>query len=341
MRLLQVCNVGTVLGGTGACAWSVTQAVPEWSHRVAVLGPVREDMRAAMASIDRGPIPVESIERVTASVLADADAVLLHNTPRGRVAGEIDPPTLLMRHSAADHAAATASVCCSQTLRGWLRGRAGENDPVLHQGVPQPASCGRPRSLGERVGVVWLCTPQRRKWPRERIGFCRRLAAACPHVDFTFVGCPTVDRRDYEQACGGRATFAPASVAARRWLSDADALLYSNRGLPETFGRTVAEAMLAGCIPVVDDLGGFREQVTPSTGRLCRDERAFIAALHELRDPFTRRRLSAAAASHAQARFSHAAFGRRLRQAMTQLLAGEPIAIDEPAATSAAWVAAA
>ena len=333
MHLLQVCNVGSIVGGTAACAWSVTRARPDWSHRVAVLGRIDAATHSAFA-----PVPILSIDRVTPSIVGGADAVLLHNTRPGRV----DPlavPSLLMRHSDCPHAAATQSVACSHYLADRIAARTGTRDAVLSQGVPQPPASA-PRRLDDRLTAGWLCTPTTAKWPRERVAFSRVLADACPHIDFEFVGCPAAMRPALTEACGGRAIFHEAGWFARQLLSRWDGLLYHNPSVPETFGRTVAEAMLAGCVPVVDRLGGFLEQVDSGrTGFLCQTPTEFAAALHRLSDLFTRRRIAAAAEEAAHQRFGLDAFGRRLDRTVASLLhrAVEPTKSGPAESGAASW----
>ena len=89
-------------------------------------------------------------------------------------------------------------------------------------------------------------------------------------------------------------------------------MLYHHPTLTESFGRTVAEAMRCGCIPLVDHRGGFREQIAAGTGFLCRKLDSFAAALDAVQSRTTQARLSRSAQQHADARFSIAAFRRRL-----------------------------
>ena len=97
-----------------------------------------------------------------------------------------------------------------------------------------------------------------------------------------------------------------------------DILLYSNRDVPESFGRTAAEAMRAGCVPVMDRLGGFVEQVRAGCGYLCSTRDDFVAALEELSDGAVRERLSLQAKRHADAVFSMERFGVELRHWLRQ-----------------------
>ena len=134
-RLLQVCNVGRIVGGTGACAWTVTRALPEFEHRVLFLSRPDAETAAAFAPVAIG----------YQSVLTDGvverfrpDVVLLHNISRARVSRTLSVPTLQYLHSAiSDPAEADATVCCSH----WLARRVGlAAEQVLWQGVPRPGA---------------------------------------------------------------------------------------------------------------------------------------------------------------------------------------------------------
>jgi len=72
--------------------------------------------------------------------------------------------------------------------------------------------------------------------------------------------------------------------------------------------------MRAGCVPVVDNRGGFTEQVAADCGFLCGGEEDFAAAIDRLRDVGVRRRMSRAALAHANEAFSLARFGAEFLQ---------------------------
>jgi glycosyltransferase involved in cell wall biosynthesis len=91
-------------------------------------------------------------------------------------------------------------------------------------------------------------------------------------------------------------------------------VLYQHPKLTESFGRTAAEAMRAGCIPIVDARGGFLEQVTADSGFPCRTDADFAQALADLANPLRRQALSAAAVQRGDAMFSMAAFRQRLQR---------------------------
>ena len=311
LNVVQVCNVGSIVGGTAACAWTVTGSLPDCDHTVAFLARLSDETRRAFAHCR-----LLEWSRVEADAVAEAGAeiVLLHNTHPRHVAGRLPVPTVQYRHSAARAARADVTVYCSR----WLAERCG-GDPksVLHQGVPKPpkpdtALPGGRRGFRRHPVIGRICTPTARKWPSEIVGFYARLATGFPDVEWEFVGCPVGLQSALEGACGGRAVFLKAGWSARSRLRHWDALLYHNPHVAESFGRTVAEAMRAGCIPIVDDCGGFREQIAEGCGFLCGDLNAFARAVETIGDEAVRWRMSHRCQAHAEERFSLARFRSEL-----------------------------
>jgi len=145
------------------------------------------------------------------------------------------------------------------------------------------------------------------------VPFYRALTERCPSVDWQFVGCPRELQEPLRHACDGRATFFDAGWQQRELLSTWDALVYHHPTLTESFGRTVAEAMIAGCIPIVDRRGGFCEQLASGGGFLRGTIDEFATALDTLRDADARQGMSHRARSIAEERWSLRAFGKRLR----------------------------
>lgn len=299
LRLLQVCNVGRIAGGTAACAWTVTRAVPEAEHHVHFLSAPCPETRRAFSTCG-----VTTGRQFGSHQLAglSPDVILLHNIGPG--GSPLSVPSIQYVHSSGRRAPADATVYCS----GWLAKQCGcsADGDVLYQAVPKPprTDIGDSRTLREHLVVGRLCTPSARKWPPETVEFYARLAAQFPTVWWEYVGCPQAMQPELLQACRGRGRFVDASWSARSRLWRWDALLYHHPHLTESFGRTCAESMRAGCVPIVDGRGGFMEQVTPETGFLCEGEAGFAQALSELQDPGSRRRMSRAAMSHADRVFS-------------------------------------
>ena len=112
----------------------------------------------------------------------------------------------------------------------------------------------------------------------------------------------------------GNARFFPAAWEMRSRLWQWDALLYPNPIVTESFGRTVAEAMRAGCIPIVADRGGFTEQIAESCGFLCQSLDDFAGAIDQILSPSRRVSISRTCRAHADEKFSLSRFGRDLIQ---------------------------
>ena len=308
LRLLQICNVGEIVGGTAACAWTVTRALPEFGHVVAFLSNVSDETRRTFqdARVERW----SACSRRAVDALRP-DVVIAHNVGgRGLISGSA--VTVQYVHSVGRRAPADVTVYCSRWLAAQMGGTAGD---VLYQGVPRPVRTSRAVDRrGNRDGLVIgrICTPIAQKWPASIIPFYARLAERFPDVNWEFVGCPRRRWPELETACRGRARFFRASWHARRRLWKWDALLYHNPDVTESFGRTVAESLRAGCVPIVDVRGGFVEQVTPATGVLCASLEDFVAGIARLQDYGVRRRMSAAAQADGERQFSIGAFRERL-----------------------------
>lgn len=185
-RLLQICNVGRIVGGTAACAWSVTRALPAYRHHVLFLSPPDRETNEAFA-----PVPVTWATTVTPRDVErlQADVILLHNVSASRIVGELPAASVLYRHSAITRPAlADVTVCCSR----WLARKMGmPEDRVLWQGCGLDVPGRRDAKLSRTELVVGrICTPIARKWPPSIVYFYAELAARCPDVCWEFVGCP-------------------------------------------------------------------------------------------------------------------------------------------------------
>lgn len=310
-RLLQVCNVGRITGGTGACAWTVTRALPDWKHTVLFFSRPDTETRTGFGQSD-----INFDEMLTQRRLQtiQPDLILFHNTSARRIEeGLLLPPSLYYCHSKVTPIQCEQIICCSDYLRSCCDESLAAT--VLYQAVSRPPrldGCGESRRLRSSLVVGRICTPSSRKWPSELIPFYRELSDRHPDVRWEFVGCPAELQAKLSEAVRGRATFLPASFAVRSRYWNWDVLLYHHPTLTETFGRTVAEAMRAECVPVVDNRGGFREQIAAGTGFLCRDVTEFWEALSRLEDPGERHRRARHCRAHADEHFSLERFRKRL-----------------------------
>ncbi len=308
MHVLQVCNVGQIVGGTAACAWSVTRALSQLTHSVAFLSRVDPVTRQAFAPHQVLHWPHCTSDRIRQ---VTPDLVILHNIAANQTSLWDGALTIQYVHSAGRRIPADHTVYCSRWLAEQCRAKA---PAVLWQGVPLPIAPvhARPRTQG-RLRIGRICTPTARKWPDLLPAFYSQLSAQHPHVDWEFVGCPQAMQSILQTACCGRATFHSAGWQARSHVWDWDALLYHHPTLTESFGRTVAEAARAGCIPIVDDRGGFSEQCQVLGGRGCRTSTDFGDAITGLSAPEYRQRLSESIQQKANEYFSLTRFGARLR----------------------------
>jgi hypothetical protein len=70
--------------------------------------------------------------------------------------------------------------------------------------------------------------------------------------------------------------------------------------------------MRAGCIPIVDNQGGFVEQIAEGCGFLCDDESEFHSAIGGIQSLKNRREFPQSCQSHADQPFSLSGFRKRL-----------------------------
>lgn len=304
LKLVQVCNVGEICGGTAACAWSITHALPEMTHAVIFLSQPNsrtlEAFRHCQVEI-ASSVGEQFVSRL------NADFVILHNTSPQRVSRIRDIVTVQYHHSSGHRTAADLHIACSN----WLASQTTQTDEVLYQPTPRPS---RPRhelrrSVTEELRIGRLCTPSQRKWPRGLLSFYETLAKRHPHVVWEFVGVPESLQSEFAVACQARVLFHPAGTQARSLLWNWHAMLYHHPTLTESFGRVAAEAMRAGCVPIVDSKGGFLEQIgNGEHGFLCDHLEMFSAAIEALSDRARWMGMSAEAKLAADQRFSLESF---------------------------------
>jgi glycosyltransferase involved in cell wall biosynthesis len=131
---------------------------------------------------------------------------------------------------------------------------------VVYLGVPDPF-CALPANTKERIAL----TVGNIEWPNlQRKGMepFVRAAAHLPDVKFVVVGAWADDSIEHLRS------IASPNVTFTGRVSDAELLdwyrrasVYVQASLHEGFGLSVAEAMLAGCIPVVTRRGSLPEVV--------------------------------------------------------------------------------
>jgi glycosyltransferase involved in cell wall biosynthesis len=130
---------------------------------------------------------------------------------------------------------------------------------VVHHGVPDPFE--EPPAAKQREALTVGAIDRTTLVQKGQLAFVR-AAAELPDVRFVFAGKWLDDAIDVLRAA------APANVEFTGWLSDADlharyrrAAVYVQASRHEGFGLAVAEAMLAGCVPVVMNVTAMPEVV--------------------------------------------------------------------------------
>jgi glycosyltransferase involved in cell wall biosynthesis len=155
---------------------------------------------------------------------------------------------------------ATRLMTNSEYSREELRRTAGFDATVVHHGVPDPFG-SLPAGPRERLAVT---VSNVARIAMERKGLRRFVEAGAhlPDVELLLVGAWTDDAADELRA------LAASNVRLTGRLTDEElddllrrASVYVQASRHEGFGMGVAEAMLAGCIPVVTDAGALPEVV--------------------------------------------------------------------------------
>jgi glycosyltransferase involved in cell wall biosynthesis len=142
---------------------------------------------------------------------------------------------------------------------------------VLHLGVPDPF--GEPPAEKERIALTVGAIDHTTLVQKGQIPFVE-AARELPDVRFVFAG------KWLDDAVERLREIAPQNVEFTGWLSDEDlqalyrrAAVYVQASRHEGFGLAVAEAMLAGCVPVVMNVTAMPE-VVGDAGVLIESQRA-------------------------------------------------------------------
>jgi glycosyltransferase involved in cell wall biosynthesis len=156
-------------------------------------------------------------------------------------------------------------------------GFAPERVEVVHHGVPDPYGELPPDSERRRLALsVGFVTRDNLEIKGQRAFVA--AAAELPDVDFVLAGPHKDDAADHLQAS------ATPNVTLTGWLEQNDldrlfreASVYVQPSHHEGFGIAVAEAMLAGCVPVVTAAGALPEVVGGTGIQVGSDEPAVVA----------------------------------------------------------------
>ncbi|MEW4488378.1 glycosyltransferase [Thalassoglobus sp. JC818] len=319
MRIAQVCNVGEICGGTAACAWSITLAFPDVDHTVIFLSPPNSRTVEAFQHCQ-----FHSAKSITDGMIRhlNVDLVILHNSTPNRVAQIRSTPSIQYHHSMGSRTAADVHLACSK----WLHQRTPQSTQVLWQPTPIPIqrTDNPSRNAATSLRIGRICTPDDRKWPQSLIPLYERLAESFKNVEWEFIGAPGTLRESLQHACRGNARFITADVSARSRYWSWHALLYHHPTISESFGRTVAESMRCGTVPIVDRKGGFCEQIeSGKNGFLCTNPDDFVAAIHQIQDRNHLSQLSQRAQDSSHEKCSLSIFRSRFLRILNQLSLGD------------------
>lgn len=163
---------------------------------------------------------------------------------------------------------------CSMNLATWLlpfsyyskeeaqlnTGIPSKKMKVIYLGVPDPF-----KKLQQTTRANMVLTVGKIEWPnlkRKGLEPFVRSAKLLPDTQFVLVGSWTDDSIEYLRS------IAPPNVIFTGWISNEKLLdyyqqasVYIQASLHEGFGLSVAEAMLAGCIPVATRAGSLPEVI--------------------------------------------------------------------------------
>jgi glycosyltransferase involved in cell wall biosynthesis len=128
----------------------------------------------------------------------------------------------------------------------------------LYHGVSDPFS-SLPQGRRDRVALT-VGNVDRSNLRRKGHEPFVRAAALMPHVEFILAGAWKDDAIEYLRSISTpNVTFTGWLSKEELWTSYRKAAVYVQPSLHEGFGLSVAEAMLAGCIPVVTKAGALPE----------------------------------------------------------------------------------
>lgn len=280
MRLLQFCNLANIVGGTGACGWSITRCFPDWQHGVWFRTGRSLSADTAKAfqhcKLYLGETPEAAIENF------QPDVMIFHNISSTGVPQALpaDVPTIYYVHSALRDLKITRERFDVPFVVSKHLASKVELDEkyVLYQPVPIPPSAGM---ISRRPGTIGrICTPKSDKWhERDVLPIYERLGKDFPKVQFEFVGAPEPLQEKLTAILGDRAKYFEPSWQMREKFNEWHMMVY-NSSVEESYGRVVCEAQRGGCVPIVCKRGGFIEQINePCDGFLCENPDDFSAGV--------------------------------------------------------------
>lgn len=259
MKLLQVANVPTKIGGTGACAFTIRKSLPEWKHEIVFVSGERE---TPVGLENEFECPIRMLSGLKPNHVKEIspNVILFHNTAPNRMPNAINDKVIAVfyQHSALKSMKESRQKCdLFLCVSKYLADIADIDDKfVLYQPCSTPPRATDPR---DHNAIGRICTPTISKWDGVETLYSK-LSKDHPEIIWHFVGCPPRFAQKLEESTRGRCVFHEASWEARSLLWTWRAVLYKSE-LKETYGRVVCEAQRSGCIPIMSDHSGFGEQI--------------------------------------------------------------------------------
>jgi hypothetical protein len=284
MKFLWINNVGTVVGGTLACTLSMVQSFPDVEHTVfsfSRFGDTEYEVFPKNVKLVSGSNLREFISNTA------YDVVIYQNTSYEQMVSTYPNKPLRVYIAHSNHRGikqCTGRVDVSLCVSQYLSELCGMNkDQVILQPVTIPPVIEDKEfndwAEGFDCVIGRLCSPNPSKWKYEDVYELTKYLNE--NLDcltgFHFVGCPDYLKEELKKY--DNCFFSGTSFRARGYLHHWDYLVYKS-SLPESYGRVVKEAQRCSCVPVVSDLGGFKEQINETvTGYSCEDNDDFLATI--------------------------------------------------------------
>lgn len=279
-KILQVCNVSSMTGGTGRCAFDIAQSFPDCQNHIHAMSGNRMSAEVMKTFChDRGfAFSHGGVDQI---LTADHDLMILHNSRWNQIGMMPLDRAVYLWHSGGGCAKTSAKCRSAIANSKWLRDRIDPALEFIHQPVSVPEG---QRQTGKRtiLRIGRIATPgNRHKWKaNEIIPIYQKIRRLNRPMLWEFVGCPSWLETELRFIHSG-VKFYQASVLAQEHFWNWDVMLYTST-LAESYGRTVAEAQMCGCIPIVPDRGGFSEQIRNGVdGFLCVGSDEYYNAVRE------------------------------------------------------------
>lgn len=258
MRILWVNNVAELLGGTMQATYSMIEALPKATHKVAVFGSCQSACRDAFSKIAK----IETVSKTGLQTLVGSyrpELIVYQNTPEDNLPKVDDRYTVEVYYLHSAGGAKTGNrfprrLCVSDCLAKQVRW---PTETVLYQPVTVEAQNSEQEDLEAKVWVGKIATQREEYWRKETLSEFLTHADASSRIDLV---------TDFRPVEDPRVRYLKPSTSIRSLLWCWDYLLAIDK--KETFGRCVREAQLCGCVPIVSKGSGGPEEIVQQWGGL-------------------------------------------------------------------------